>query len=641
MNDNLNNIFPKDAEETQDFLKKLDEKVYSRNRPAFTDMRTRLALKQNKDFSAMNLSKTKSPGKNFKIDLKPVNKTFSLLTLSFLVISIIVFIGSLAYAFFSLTKGGLVLRQDKIDILLDLPNFTNSGASINGEVTIKNSNRVEFIDSTLSIDIVDKKDGSRQNITQIDIGNVSSGQSVSKNMTLSLNGREGDIKNIETTLFYRLVASEPIVKKSISQEVKIAKSPVILNLTGPKSISIGQLSEYRVSIRGGDEVIPSVAIKLDLPKDMKIVDSSVSPSAKDYFNIGDLKKGEEKVLTFKTEYKEGKELIDNFSIKVQVGVSGDQSIKDILAEESMFLTLSATPFKISASMDDQTGQVQYFSGKNPKLKIIVTNVSNAPIKNGVLNIKFAGGLLNPKAVTVGGAQYDAGVSSARATQETNKKLKEMLPGEKVEFEINYQDLKQTNVSSTRRLLVETVFSADVPDSINSPATSRLSLNLLPKDNTNVSLKTLYFSGAFKNTGPMPPRIGQKTSYTVVANIDTLGGFDKGVMTIILPEYVQYIESSESTAVYKKDKREVIWTIGSMQKSSGDILSINKKEMSFKVSITPSPDQFRLSPNLTKGTRFEAIGIDKNIISLEVPDVTINFSQDPKYESSKSYADVAE
>jgi hypothetical protein len=641
------NIFPDDSndEDAQrdtdhSFLNKLDEKIYARRPEAFTDMRTKLIKKDLKNFSWEKGAINKKQEANYNINLAPAKKGFSLFSLSFLVFSIIIFLGSIAYAFYSLSIGGFTVKQDSIEMKLDLPSIANSGQNITGRINIANTNKVEFIESMLAIDIVNP-DESIENVSQIEIGKVSSGQNIEKNLSFSLNGRENEVKNLKFTLFYKVKDSDSTFEKNISHSVKISKSQVIVNLTGPKSITLGQVSEYRISVRGGDAAVPSVAVQLDLPRDLQIIESSVNAESKNYFVIGDLKAGEEKILSIKTKYKVGQELIDSFSIKVTVGTSGESKVKDILSENSIDVALAALPFKVAVSMSGKEDSTLYFSGKTPKVKVTVSNVSQSMVQNGVLDIKLSGGLFNAKTVSISGAQYDAGLGTIRATQETNKALKELRPGEKVEFEIAYQDLNQTNQSNARRLIIDTSFTADIPDSVNSPAATKVLTTLLPKDNTNVVLKTYYFSGAFKNIGPMPPRIGQKTSYTVIASIDTLGGFDKGVFTTTLPEYVTFIESSEGTAVYKKDKRELVWSIGSMQKSSGEVLSINKKEISFRVSITPSPDQFRLSPDLTRDSKFEAIGIDKNVISIEVPNVNINFSQDPKYQSAKGYAEVAQ
>jgi hypothetical protein len=220
-------------------------------------------------------------------------------------------------------------------------------------------------------------------------------------------------------------------------------------------------------------------------------------------------------------------------------------------------------------------------------------------------------------------------------------LKEIAPGKSVSFDIQLQDTTQTNVNASRKIVFDATFTGDVPDTSISPATIRKTTTLLPKDNTIASLKTLYFSGPFKNDGAMPPKVGTKNTYTIVANIETYGGFTKGVFTTKLPPYVEYIRSDSQNVKYSKSTREVVWTIGDVIPQDTTLININKREVAFQVSIIPSPDQAKQSPKLTAGSDFTGVAIDKTALEVNVSDVDINFPKDPKYEFSKGYGQVQE
>jgi hypothetical protein len=532
------------------------------------------------------------------------------------------------------TFGGKSVKQDNIEMALEVPPFTNSGQELNGELRLANKNSVPFLSSVVNIS-VETEGQVTQNIVQFDVGDVSSGQEIVKNVNFTLNGKEGEIKNVKTSLFYKVNPNEATIEKTITQEIKITKSPVIVNFSGPKTMSLGQVGEYVVSVRAGSGSVAGVGVRLDLPRDFVLLETSVTPRGKNYFDFGPLKDGEEKKLTFKAEFRERVELAENFTLKAVVGISGEEDVSEVIAENTLGITLKNTPFSIAFASDNETGNNLFFSGKTSKVKVTITNESSEAIKNAILNIKLSGGLLNNKAISVTGAQYDAGQNVIKASGETNKTLVEMLPKEKAEFTIEFKDTNTTNINTSRKIIADVSFTADVADTSASPATVRSRLTLLPKDNTLLTLSTLYFSGPFKNDGSVPPKIGEKTTYTMVAGVETLGGFTKGVYTISLPEYVEYIEANDKSVTYRKDKREIVWTVGDMQKSSGDILTVNKKEVAMRVSIIPSPDQLRLSPALTKSAKFEAIGLDKVNILSDIPNVNINFYTDPKYEFSKS------
>lgn len=624
--------------EKQSFLDKVDERLYARDKSAFSDVRSKLSRPDMKDYAWQKSEPVVK--EKIQINTEPAKSAFSTVSVGFFFFALILFVGSMAYALYAISFGSKSVKQDNIELVLDIPSFTNSGQEINGELRITNTNTVELLQTVAAINL-ETDAGVSQTITQFDLGTIAPGQAITKNVNLTLNGRESERKNIKTVLYYKVNPNEQTLEKTIAQEVAITKSPVIVNFSGPKSMSLGQVGKYVVSVRGGSGTVAGVGIRLDLPRDFNLLETSITPKGKNYFDLGPLKEGEEKKLTFSAEFHEKAELASNFTLKATVGISGDEDITDVLAENSLGINLKNTPFSVKFATDNESGTNLFFSGKTSKVTVTVTNESQDPIKNGILNIKLSGGLLNNKAVSVSDAQYDAGQSTIRATAETNKTLVEMLPGEKAVFVIEFKDTGSTNVNASRKIIADTAFTADISDTTSSPATVRSKLTLQPKDNTSIALSTLYFSGPFKNEGPVPPKIGVKTTYTLVAGVETLGGFTKGIYTLVLPEYVELLEANDKSVSYRKDKREIVWNVGDMQKSTGEILTVNKKEVAIRVSIVPSPDQFRLSPYLTKSAKFEAIGLDRVNILTEVPNVSINFYTDPKYEFSKSYGAVVE
>lgn len=624
--------------EKQSFLDKVDERLYSRDKSAFSDVRSKLSRPDMKEY-AWQKSEPVAKEK-IQINTAPAKSAFSVVSMGFFIFAIILFLGSISYALYAIGFGNASIKQDNIQLILDVPSFTNSGQEINGELKITNTNAAELLQSTVSVNLTTDA-GVSQTIAQFDLGTISPGQVVQKNVNVVVNGREGELKHLKTILYYKINNKEQLLEKSVAQDITITKSPVIVNFSGPKTMSLGQVGKYVVSVRGGSGVVSGVGVRIDLPKDFSLLETSLSPKGKNYFDLGPLKEGEEKTLTFSAEFRDKIELASNFTLKATVGTSGEEDIVDVLAENSLGINLKNTPFSLSFKTDGDAGTNLFFSGKTSKVVLTVKNESKDSIKNGVLMVKLSGGLLNSRAVSVSGAQYDAGQATIRATAETNQSLVEMLPGEKAEFVIEFKDTGTTNINASRKIIADAAFTADITDTTASPATVKSKLTLQPKDSTKLTLNTLYFSGPFKNEGPVPPKVGVKTTYTLVAGVETLGGFTKGVYTIDLPEYVEFIEANDPTVTYRKDKRQIVWVVGEMRKSTGEILTVNKKEIAIRVSLLPSPDQLKLSPQLTKSAHFEAVGLDRTDIVSDITNVNINFYSDPKYEFSKSYGTVVE
>jgi hypothetical protein len=132
-----------------DFLDKVEGKVYSRAREAFTDSRHKV---ENKDRSKYIWDPKFDTGKKIELDIdtKPAERGFSYLSLGIFFSSLVLFLGAILYAVYSFTLGGYVVQQDKIDVELSMPNYTNAGQDLTGQIMIGNRNRTAFKDSYIA-----------------------------------------------------------------------------------------------------------------------------------------------------------------------------------------------------------------------------------------------------------------------------------------------------------------------------------------------------------------------------------------------------------------------------------------------------------------------------------------------------------
>ena len=115
----------------------------------------------------------------------------------------------------------------------------------------------------------------------------------------------------------------------------------------------------------------------------------------------------------------------------------------------------------------------------------------------------------------------------------------------------------------------------------------------------ISTRSLYFSGPFANTGPVPPQVEVDTSYTIVWSL-TNGSSDLSnvKMTATLPSYVKWLDVLEPATEkisYNPVGGQVVWDVGDLQSGTG--FSGISKEVSFQVSFAPSVTQVRSSPRL--------------------------------------------
>lgn len=632
-------IFQYQKDDKPEFLNKADEIVYAKGRKSFDDVRKKLMTTPKQKFIWGPRFDDKKL--DWTVDKDPLKKSFSLFSIGLFTFSLILLISAVAYAYYSFTNGGYTVRADKIDVTLDIPTFTAAGQDLNGQVVIGNNNRTAFTDAYVVLDVNENEKDPPKVLNQIQIGDVDAGNKVYKNLSINLSGLEGDNKSVNATLFYRVPQTDSTFEKKVSVKVLITKSPVTMTFTGPDNLSISQDGEYTVAIRGVSKVIPALLLSLDVPKQMKIIKTSVPQIGKGIYSLGPINEGDQKIFKFTGSFQDSPEIGNKFTVKVRAGSGEDADIKNFFVESTYGIGLSQTPVKIEVQASGQNTEKIYFNGNQPKAMVIITNNSNTRVTDGELELKFSGGLLIPKSVSVDGAQYDSSKFTATANGTTNVSLKSIDPGASVQFPIEFSELAADKTVTGRNLFINTVFTYNTEGSAGKPTTQRLTTTLTPRENSNASLSTFFFSGAFRNTGSMPPQVGKTTTYTVNLDVQTNAGFINGKFIVPLPAYVNFIKALDNNVTYNKETRTVTWNVGTLNKATSTAFGVSKKDTSIQVSILPSPEQAHQAPNLTNGPVFQATGLDRSDINIPATDPTINFSADPKYEIGKGYESVSE
>jgi hypothetical protein len=623
------------------FLDKLDEKLYSRGRNNYDETRSKLQKPTKKPDFTWSSDVKKNGSIQYDIQYESIKKNFSFLALGAFVFSFVLMIGALSYAYWAINFAGNTVRQDKIELDLTMANYTEAGKSLTGEIKVANKNRSEFLDSYLSLDIVDNADGLSRNITQIELGNVSSGQLINKNVELNLVGKEGEEEQLNLTLYYKVPNSDSVFEKSISQKILITKSPLSLTILGPKSLSVEQEGEYSIKVRGVSENLQNVYLQLEPPKQMQIESPNFTAISPNIYDLGQIKAGEEKELKFKGVFKNVEEFTDKFTLKASVGDYADGELKNSYAEGSFGIVLENLPISVLVTSDNQSGDKIFFTSKEPTAKIQIKNESGSQLKNAELQIKLTGGLLNQKAVSVKDAQYDSSQGVVYANGETNENLKSIDIDGNVTFEINFKNLSSTSFISNKNITMEVLFKAENVSNTGLPSVKKFVSVLQPKQMAKLDAYALYFSGPLKNNGPIPPQVATSTTYTVIFSVETEGGFTKGKYTLHLPSNIKFLKTLDSSVNYNKETREVIWGVGTIEKPTNNLVQLNKKEASFQVELIPVIDDVKKSPILVDKTGFNAIDGSGQPFTAEASVVTTNISRDAKYEITKNMDIVVE
>ena len=120
----------------------------------------------------------------------------------------------------------------------------------------------------------------------------------------------------------------------------------------------------------------------------------------------------------------------------------------------------------------------------------------------------------------------------------------------------------------------------------------------------IAQKAYYNDEIFGNSGPFPPEVGKKTTYTVTWQAKNYYSDVKNVkVTATLPPEVEFDKSNVfpedqlQKLSYDEDTRQITWNLENM--SAGQGLISNPLNVSFQVKLTPMSSQ--------RGEKAEVIG----------------------------------
>jgi hypothetical protein len=112
-------------------------------------------------------------------------------------------------------------------------------------------------------------------------------------------------------------------------------------------------------------------------------------------------------------------------------------------------------------------------------------------------------------------------------------------------------------------------------------------------------KGFYYSGPFINTGPVPPKVGNETTYTIVWSLTNSSNAVSDVtVNAFTPSYIRWLGviSPESADVsYNVKTGEIIWRAGTAESGAGILTPA--RELAFQISFLPSESQVGSTPVL--------------------------------------------
>jgi len=338
------------------------------------------------------------------------------------------------------------------------------------------------------------------------------------------------------------------------------------------------------------------------------VSAQPQPSSENnVWRVGDFNPNEKQTIKIigRMDGQNEEERTFRFMTGTSNSVDKDQIAISYIATQSSVVIKKAF-IDLALRLNSKVGDAVVSAGD--RVRGVLTWSNNLPIAiNGaVIKIKLSGTGLDRQSVSESsGGFFDSSDNVIIWDKNSLPSLRSIDPGSSgsVDFTLSTLRGSQQLFSQGRNLTVVMDATVEgnrvqggVPQQVKSSASG------IAKVSTNLAgnARIVHTLGAFRNTGPMPPKAERDTTYTVVMNLsNSFNDVANASIKTTLPPYVRWLSNvspSTESVTYDDSSRTVSWNVADLRAGAG--YGNTTKEVAFQISFKPSLNQVGTTPDLT-------------------------------------------
>ncbi|MEA3273477.1 MAG: hypothetical protein U9Q72_02705 [Patescibacteria group bacterium] len=505
---------------------------------------------------------------------------------------------------------------NNVILSFDTPESMETGREFSFSFLYHNNNRVDLQDCQLkiffpeSLEIIqaDKQaDDVGKDFMVFNLGELSA----QKNGAITFQGKITEkaqaITYLNATLIYKNKSGGKTNERKVRQGIKVMSSKILAKLEATRQITSGDLAEYLLTIKNNTyENLENIEAQFNYPGGFTYSEANIAPvgDESNTFRLSMLAPGEEATISINGSLIGS--TVEKKIISVQIGIRNNENFT-ILAEESAQTEMISSPLTIQQEISsglDEKGNAD--SGNSLLVKIKYKNSSDLPMKDVTIVASLEGKAIDFNSVTSENGDFNLGQRKIVWRGGNIPQLQTLKPQEEGTVSFTFNILSFLPADSLDDKNFEISFNAqiDSPDVPTPIATNKLiaSDEKRIKVNSKVFFQNsgFYNDNIINNFGPIPPKVGKETSYTIhwkIVNVNN--DISEVTVRASLPDYVDWKNNFHPTGVkeltFDERTHEVVWNPGKIPAQTGT--QLGAKETVFQVSITPQENQIGQSLTL--------------------------------------------
>jgi hypothetical protein len=395
--------------------------------------------------------------------------------------------------------------------------------------------------------------------------------------------------------------------------VTVAQAAVDFEIQAPQTISSGDEADYQITYRNiGSQPQENLKVKISYPAGFTF--SSATPPASesnDTWYVRELQPGASgKIVVNGTLAGNRGE-----TKLAQADIGTDQGgTFASMSEQDASTQIADSPLAIAQTVNGLTS-LTADAGENLLFNINFKNTGNIGLSNVIVTEKLASPVLDYTTLSLPGGSYDQNSQTITWKASDIPDLASLAPGQggDIKFSVNVKSVIPVASANDQNFVISSLARIDSPDIPTPLAGNKIvSGNQMDiKLNSKLILDVKGYhnepNAAIVNAGPLPPAVGQETTYTLhwrIANVSN--AVSNAQVAAMLPTGVTYtgkIYPADARLVYNSRTNALVWNVGNVSAGTGILTA--PEEVIFQVAITPSPNQVNSQPPLLSASTLTA------------------------------------
>jgi hypothetical protein len=483
-----------------------------------------------------------------------------------------------------------------VNLNISGPDRISSGEDVIYIVKYKNNTKVSLDAAQLTFYWPDNSLSEKgELVEQVSLGGIIAGEEKEVEFRGKVIGLKNSKKDIKASLSYQPAQINSRLENVAVFQTEIISVPLVLTFDLPERTTSGQQITVALNyFNDSDSPFDNLTIKIEYPEGFKVSSAFPQPQ-ENIWQIGTLQsKQEGKILV--TGIIEGQRG-DSKIFRAYLGVLDD---RDFIAYAEAVKS-SQISLPILSLEQTVNNSVDYIANAGDALEYRIKYQNNSSL--AIPSVKITA-KLNSLALEIESlnlrqrGSFDSNANVITWDQTNNSALEILNPGQSGEiiFSVKIKDNLPVKSFSDKNFSVTSIVHSDSSNLplalINQQVSDTVEMTTKINSKLTISAKGYFDDSLLPNSGPLPPKVGQTTTYTIYWQItNPSNDVDNVEVSAVLPSYVEWVNKFKPTSSnfkYDSLNRKITWEVGKLSAATGILTPA--KYVAFQIALTPSSTQ---------------------------------------------------